>query len=207
MQLLTNICEKLISTNIFSLDKGKDLSAQLGHAWFNTQSPKHHEFTQAAQLLKQNITHPVVQFAHQYLPCIIDELVGRSVPNSKHPLQGVQCKSGKQERRLLLLFSTYAKHLVGLKTLKDKLYPFTGTFVSQTPVTLTLLRFLLEGSVKNLDYLDIRLTKCLDHCENSSLAEVSANLNGWNEYDDNLIESEIPPQAQHLLSNFLLNLG
>lgn len=111
----------------------------------------------------------------------------------------------------VLLFSTYAKHhLVGLKTLKDKLYPFTGTFVSETPVTLALLRFLLEGNIKNSDYLDsgaLRLTKCLDYCENSLLAEVSANINGWNEYYDNLIESEIPPQAQHVLSNCLLNLG
>jgi hypothetical protein len=111
----------------------------------------------------------------------------------------------------VLLFSTYAKHyLVDLKTLKEKLYPFTGTFISETPVTLALLRFLLEGSEKKSDYLDsgaLRLVKCLDYCKNSLSVEVSANLNGWNEYYDDLIESETPPQTQHVLTNCLLNLG
>lgn len=95
----------------------------------------------------------------------------------------------------ILLFSTYAKHhLVDLKPLKEKLYPFTVTFILETPVTLALLRFLLEVSVKNSVYIDsgaLRLIKCLDYCKNSLLAEVNANHNGWNEYHDHLIEMEI----------------
>lgn len=111
----------------------------------------------------------------------------------------------------VLLFSSYAKkHPAGLAELKKKLYPFTGTFISQTPVTLALVRFLLEGSAKNSDYLDsgsLRLAKCLDYCENSLSTEVDSNFKGWNEYYDNLIELQVPRQAQYVLSNCLLNLG
>lgn len=111
----------------------------------------------------------------------------------------------------ILLFSTYANgHSIDLTAIKEKLYPFTGTFVSQTPVTLALIRFMLEGSVKCSDYLDsgaLRLTQCLDYCENSLSSQVEANLKGWNEYYDSLLETQVPIEAHDVLSNCLLNLG
>jgi hypothetical protein len=117
--------------------------------------------------------------------------------------------SGNIER--ILLLNIYVKHhLISLNTLKDKFYPVTGIFVSETPVILALLGFLTESGVKDSDSFDsgaLRLTKCLDYCENSLSAEVSDNFNRRNEYYDNLMESEIDLQAQHVRSNFLLNLG
>ncbi|MDB1124179.1 hypothetical protein [Vibrio algarum] len=110
----------------------------------------------------------------------------------------------------VLFFSYYAKHHpIDLPTLKQSLYPFSGTFISQTPITLALIRFLLEGSTKCSEYLDsgaLRLTQCLDYCENSLSSTLEANLKGWNEYYDNLIESKIPIDAHRVLSNCLLNL-
>lgn len=111
----------------------------------------------------------------------------------------------------ILLFSAYASHhALDIDELKEKLYPFTGMFMSKTPVTLALLRFLLDGYNKDEKYLcegALRLANSLDYCNNSLFAELVSNKKGWNEYYDYLANSEITPLAQHVLSNCLLNLG
>ena len=105
MQLLTQICEQLIHNNELSLKKAKDISSQLCRAFFITQSPKHDEFIQAIQLLKENSTHPVVQLTQQCLPIIEDELTGRTIPNSTHPLwtlfcpEAIECEKNPQQVR------------------------------------------------------------------------------------------------------------
>jgi hypothetical protein len=53
MQLLTNICEQLISTNTLPLDKSKGLPGKFCHVWLITLSPKHDEFIQAAWTINQ----------------------------------------------------------------------------------------------------------------------------------------------------------
>lgn len=111
----------------------------------------------------------------------------------------------------VLLFSHYAKHHpLGVTALKQTLYPFTGTFISQTPVTLALVRFLLEGSSKNSGYLDsgaLRLANCLDYCENSLQQEIHSNEKGWNEYYDTLADTKkFPEKAIQAISNCLLSV-
>jgi hypothetical protein len=110
----------------------------------------------------------------------------------------------------VLLFSTYARHhSLGVEALKQKLYPFTGTFVSSTPVTLALLRFLLEGSFKNAEYLDsgaIRLGKCINYCQNSLEDEVTSNRKGWDEYYQSLQNTELSEAAIESLADCILNL-
>lgn len=110
----------------------------------------------------------------------------------------------------VLLFSTYAKHHpLGMETLKDKLYPFTGAFISQTPVTLALIRFLLEGSYKDAEYSDSganRLIKCFNYCQNSLKDELHSNQKGWNEYYQTLLNTELSQEAQLMLSQCLLTL-
>ncbi len=110
----------------------------------------------------------------------------------------------------VLLFSTYAKHHpLGLEALKDKLYPFTGTFVSQTPVTLALVRFLLEGSFKDAEYSESganRLIKCFNYCQNSLQDEVHSNQRGWDEYYQLLMNTELNQATQFVLHECLLTL-
>jgi hypothetical protein len=110
----------------------------------------------------------------------------------------------------VLLFSSYAKHHpLGLETLKEKLYPFTGTFISQTPVTLALLRFLLEGSYKDAEYSDSgasRLIKCFNYCQNSLQEEMRSNQQGWDEYYQSLMNTELNQATKLVLSQCLLTL-
>lgn len=111
----------------------------------------------------------------------------------------------------VLLFSAYAKcHPLGVKALKQKLYPFTGTFISSTPVTLALLRFLLEGSSKNADYLNsgaIRLGKCLEYCQNSLEDEVKSNQVGWDEYYQTLQTMVLPDTSVKSLLDCIVVLN
>lgn len=99
----------------------------------------------------------------------------------------------------VLLFSGYAKqHPLGIEALKEKLYPFTGTFVSKTPIALALLRFMLEGCYRNKDYLDDgahRLVNCLNYCKNDLENEVISNQKGWQEYYSQLKDGVLTPQA------------
>ncbi len=124
-------------------------------------------------------------------------------------MQVAESDKGLADIERVLLFSYYAKyHPMGLDSLKEKLYPFTGTFISQTPVTLALIRFLLEGSFRNAEYLDsgaIRLTKCLNYCKNSLKEEVISNQNGWNEYYQTLATTGLSPTTKMVLSQCILH--
>lgn len=108
----------------------------------------------------------------------------------------------------VLLFSGYAQqHPLGVELLKQKLYPFTGTFISKTPVTLALLRFMLEGCYKDANYLDsgaLRLIKCLDFCQNRLVDEVRSNQKGWSEYYSGLRDKVLSDEAKRLVGGCLV---
>ncbi|MGR5175549.1 hypothetical protein [Vibrio mediterranei] len=111
----------------------------------------------------------------------------------------------------VLLFSHYAKHHpMGIEQLKDRLYPFTGAFISKTPVALALLRFMLEGCYRNREYLDsgaTRLINCLNYCHNSLESELKANQNGWQEYYSQLQQSKLSQQAISAVRRCLLMIN
>ncbi len=108
----------------------------------------------------------------------------------------------------VLLFSGYAQqHPLGMDLLKHKLYPFTGTFISKMPVSLALLRFMLEGCYKDANYLDSgahRLIKCLDFCQNRLADEVRSNQQGWKEYYSALKVMTLSDEAKQIVSDCLV---
>ncbi|RKF13740.1 hypothetical protein DBZ36_18385 [Alginatibacterium sediminis] len=110
----------------------------------------------------------------------------------------------------ILLFSCYAKHHpMSIDELKDKLYPFTGVFIAERPITLAILRFLLEGIEKNQNYLDQgaeRLFKCIDFCHNSLKQQLDSNTRAWDEYYSSLAIIKLDPLVTQVLNNCQLKL-
>ncbi|NOI66716.1 hypothetical protein [Vibrio sp. 99-8-1] len=101
----------------------------------------------------------------------------------------------------ILLFSGYAKHhTLPFDELKQRLYPFTSSFISRTPVTLALLRFTLEGTYKNSEYIDSgakRLMKCVDFYHNQLSRELTFNQQGWEEYYQTLANMTLFNKDMH----------
>jgi hypothetical protein len=110
----------------------------------------------------------------------------------------------------VLISSTYAKYPpMGMESLKEKRYPFTGVFISQTLVTLALVRFLLKGSFKDYEYLvtvAIRLAECLNFCKNSLKEKVISNQRDWNEYNQTLKSIDLSSSTKMILSHCILIL-
>jgi hypothetical protein len=111
----------------------------------------------------------------------------------------------------VLLFSYYAQqHPMGPIGLKQQLYPFTGSFISHTPVTLALLRFMLEGTQRDTDYIQMgakRLLDCLNFCQHQMQASLESNQQGWQEYYDTLLDSSANNRAAtQLLRRCILTL-
>ncbi len=97
----------------------------------------------------------------------------------------------------ILYFSTYADILTpGKKKLKNTLDPFTGCFISQIPITVTLLRFALKAATyfkknqydKGLELVTLgaqRLSQALEFIQGEDCKlkrQYEKERHGWNLY-------------------------
>lgn len=83
----------------------------------------------------------------------------------------------------MMLFSRYAAlHDQGFDDLRNHLWPFTACFLHPAAPAVAAMVFALDGALKGGRYVDegaLRLTRCLDFCENDMGEQLIAEQAGW----------------------------
>jgi hypothetical protein len=102
----------------------------------------------------------------------------------------------------ILYFSAYARAIgADLNEIKNSLDPFTGSFISYIPTTLTLLRFALKAealfqagnSQLAVDFLNLgsqRISQALAFADHELQERYEGERQGWNLYYDTLLALE-----------------
>jgi hypothetical protein len=102
----------------------------------------------------------------------------------------------------ILYFSAYARAIgADLNEIKNSLDPFTGSFISYIPTTLTLLRFALKAealfqagnSQLAVDFLNLgsqRISQALAFADHELQERYEVERQGWNLYYDTLLALE-----------------
>lgn len=120
---------------------------------------------------------------------------------------------GDMER--MLVFTGYARAIAGdaegLERLRARLDPFTGAFVSDLPVTVTLLRFALTAPELDGDDLDRflagagRLRRALRWLDPENLAgELERERRGWDRYHEAVAQLATEPSLRGRARELLL---
>ncbi len=97
-------------------------------------------------------------------------------------------KIGNLER--ILLFSYYAReHDLGYDKLKQRLWPFTSSFLSKSPELLTGLIFLIDGSLYGSDYVSSGSKRLMDthnFCKTKLNTQLQSEKIFWKELVERL---------------------